>query len=92
MKALHCITLSLALLVQPALAEDLLKPTTPAPTPDIDAGPATEMVSEPVIRATGTIEAMDRGGGNFRSWPGPDAEVAGFDHAVSGQRAAARRA
>lgn len=60
MKALHCITLSLALLAQPALAEDLLKPTTPAPTPDIDARPATEMVSEPVIRATGTIEALDR--------------------------------
>lgn len=60
MKALHCITLSLALLAQPALAEDLLKPATPAPSPHIDAGPATEMVSEPVIRATGSIEAMDR--------------------------------
>ena len=60
MKPLHCITLSLVLLVQPALAEDLLKPATPAPSPDIDAGPATEMVSEPVQRATGTIEAVDR--------------------------------
>ncbi len=60
MKALHCVTLSLLLLVQPALAKDLFKPATPAQSPDIDAGPATEMVSEPVMRATGTIEAMDR--------------------------------
>ena len=60
MKPLHCVTLSLILLVQPALAQDLLKPATPAQSPDIDAGPATEMVSEPVVRATGTIEAINR--------------------------------
>ncbi|WP_404439882.1 copper-binding protein [Stutzerimonas chloritidismutans] len=60
MKPFHCVTLSLVLLVQSALAQDLLKPATPADSPDIDAGPATEMVSEPVMRATGTIEAIDR--------------------------------
>ena len=60
MKPLHCVTLSLILLVQPALAQDLLKPATPAQSPDIDAGPATEMVSEPVVRATGMIEAINR--------------------------------
>jgi len=60
MKALHCVTLSLLLLAQAGLAQDLLKPTTPAQAPDIDAGPATEMLSEPVMRATGTIEAIDR--------------------------------
>jgi Cu(I)/Ag(I) efflux system protein CusF len=60
MKPLQCVTLSLILLASPVLAEDLLKPTAPAGTPDIDDGPATEMVSEPVMRATGTIEALDR--------------------------------
>lgn len=60
MKPLHCVTLSLLFLVQPALAQDLLKPAGPADSPDIDAGPATEMVSEPVMRAIGTIEALDR--------------------------------
>jgi Cu(I)/Ag(I) efflux system periplasmic protein CusF len=60
MKPFHCVTLSLVLLAQSALAQDLLKPTAPAASPDIDAGPATEMVSEPVMRASGTIEALDR--------------------------------
>lgn len=61
MKPLHCVTLSSLLLLAPTvLAQDLLKPTAPAGTPDVDAGPATEMVSEPVMRASGTIEALDR--------------------------------
>ena len=60
MKTLHCFTLSLLLLGQSVMAEDLLKPASPAGTPEIDGGPATEMVSEPVMRATGTIQALDR--------------------------------
>lgn len=60
MKALYCATLSLLLFIQPVAAEDLLKPAAPADTPEIDGGPATEMVSEPVMRATGTIESLDR--------------------------------
>ncbi|KJH80095.1 copper-binding protein [Pseudomonas sp. KSR10] len=59
MKPLHCVALSLVLLVQPVVAQDLLKPTEPAEAPEIDAGPATELMSEPVMRATGTIEAID---------------------------------
>lgn len=60
MKALHGVTFSLLLCIQPVLAEDLLKPAAPADTPEIDGGPATEIMSEPVMRATGTIEALDR--------------------------------
>lgn len=60
MKALHCVMLSLLLFTQPALAEDLLKPAAPVDLPEIDDGPATEMMSEPVMRTTGTIEALDR--------------------------------
>jgi Cu(I)/Ag(I) efflux system protein CusF len=60
MKPLHCVMSCLLLCVQPVLAEDLLKPGAPADLPEIDGGPATEMVSEPVMRATGTIEALDR--------------------------------
>ena len=60
MKAFYCVTLSLVLLAPAALAQDLLKTAAPSDSPDIDAGPATEMVSEPVMRATGTIEAIDR--------------------------------
>ncbi|WP_415845592.1 copper-binding protein [Stutzerimonas zhaodongensis] len=59
MKTLHRFTLGLLLLGQPVVAEDLLKPAPPAGTAEIDGGPATEMVSEPVMRATGTIEALD---------------------------------
>ena len=60
MRPLHCFTLSLLLLAQPALAEDLLKPPPQAEPPVINGGPATEIVSEPVIRARGIIEAIDR--------------------------------
>jgi len=66
----HLVALCL-LLAQSALAQDLLKPTAPAASPDIDAGPATEMVSEPVIRATGRIEAMDRDKGVVTIAHGP---------------------
>ena len=60
MKIFHCVTLSLILLAPPALAQDLLKPEGPTASPEINGGPTTEMVSEPVIHATGTIEALDR--------------------------------
>ncbi|MFL9811756.1 copper-binding protein [Stutzerimonas sp. VN223-3] len=60
MNLFYSVALSVFLLNQPALAQDLLKPAAPAESPDIDAGPATEMVSEPVMRASGTIEALDR--------------------------------
>ncbi|WP_407295179.1 copper-binding protein [Stutzerimonas zhaodongensis] len=60
MKMLRCVMSSLLLCIQPVLAEDLLKPAGPAGSPEINGGPATEVVSEPVMRATGTIEALDR--------------------------------
>lgn len=60
MNLIHNVALSIFLLAQPALAQDLLKPTAPAEAPDIDAGSATEVISEPVMRATGTIEGLDR--------------------------------
>lgn len=60
MRPLHCFTLSLLLLGQPVLAEDLLKPPSQAEPPVINGGPATDIVSEPVIQARGTIEALDR--------------------------------
>ena len=59
MRPLHCLTLSLLLFIQTAVAEDLLKPPQAEP-PVINGGPATEIVSEPVIHARGTIEAIDR--------------------------------
>lgn len=60
MKLLHCVMSSLLLCIQPVVAQDLLKPAAPADLPEIDGGPATEMVAEPVMRATGTIEALNR--------------------------------
>lgn len=60
MKSSHCLALGLLLLAQVAPAQDLLKPSEPADAPEIDAGPPTELMSEPVMRAEGTIEALDR--------------------------------
>ncbi|WP_217475365.1 copper-binding protein [Stutzerimonas stutzeri] len=60
MKTQHRLALGLLLCAQLATAQDLLKPTAPADAPDIDGGPATELVSEPVMRAEGRIEALDR--------------------------------
>lgn len=71
MKLLHCVMSSLLLCAQPVLAQDLLKPSAPADSPDINNGPATEMVSEPVMRATGTIEALDRQAGVVTIAHGP---------------------
>lgn len=59
MKLLHCIALSLPLLAQPALAEDLLKPPAQQELPVIDSGPAPNIVSEPVVQTGGRIEAVD---------------------------------
>lgn len=71
MKTHHCLTLGLLLFAQCVLAQDLLKPSEPAASPVIDAGPATELVSEPVIRATGTIESLNRDGGVVTIAHGP---------------------
>ncbi len=60
MKLLHCVTLTLSLLVQPVFAQDLLKPPTSAGSPSINGGPATEVASEPVVHASGRIEVIDR--------------------------------
>ena len=69
MKPLHRVALSLLFLAQPALAQDLLKPAGPSNSPAI--GPATEIVSEPVMPATGTIEAIDREQGTVTIAHGP---------------------
>lgn len=58
MKLLHCVTFSLSLLVSPVFAQDLLKPPTQVDSPTINGGPATEIVSEPVVHADGQIEAI----------------------------------
>lgn len=71
MKPLHCATLSLLFLAHPTLAQDLLKPTEPAGSSTINGGPATEIVSEPVMRATGRIESIDREGGRVTIAHGP---------------------
>ncbi len=60
MRPLNRLTLSLLLCAQAALAEDLLKPPSQAMPPAINGGPVTGIVSEPVIHARGTIEAIDR--------------------------------
>lgn len=60
MKPLYCVTLSLSLLVQPVFAQDLLKPAVQPESPSINGGPATDIVSEPVVHANGQIEAIDR--------------------------------
>lgn len=66
MRPLHCLTLSLLLMGQPASAQDLLKPPAQAEPPEINGGPATDIVSEPVIHARGTLEAIDRERGQVR--------------------------
>jgi len=71
MKALPILALGLSLLAPVAPAQDLLKPGEPASAPEIDAGPATDMVSEPVMRAEGTIESMDPAGGTVTIAHGP---------------------
>lgn len=58
MKLLHCVTVSLSLLVSPVFAQDLLKPSTRGDSPTINGGPATDIVSEPVVHAEGRIEAI----------------------------------
>jgi len=60
MKLLHCVTFSLSLLVSSVFAQDLLKPPTQVDSPTINGGPATEVVSEPVVHADGRIEAIGR--------------------------------
>ncbi|MCJ0973748.1 copper-binding protein [Pseudomonas sp. PS1] len=71
MKPLPCLTLSLLFFAHTALAQDLLKPTAPGGSPSINGGPATEIVSEPVMRATGTVEALDREAGTVTIAHGP---------------------
>lgn len=70
MKPYFCLALGL-LFAQSLLAQDLLKSTEPAASPDIDAGPATELVSEPVIQANGTIESLNREDGVVTIAHGP---------------------
>jgi len=71
MKALPILALSLSLLAPVAPAQDLLKPGEPTSSPEIDAGPATDVVSEPVMRAKGTIQSLDRDGGTVTIAHGP---------------------
>lgn len=59
MKLVHCVAVSLSLLAQPALAQDLLKPPPQQDLPMIDSGPAPDIVSEPVVQSSGQIEALD---------------------------------
>lgn len=59
MRPLHCLILSL-LFIQTVPAQDLLKPPPQAEPAVINGGPASEILAEPVIRARGTLEAIDR--------------------------------
>lgn len=63
MKRVHCVIFSLSLVITPAFAQDLLKPPAQTDSPVIDSGPATDVISEPVVNASGRIEAIDADAG-----------------------------
>lgn len=93
MKLVSCVTLSLTLLAQPVVAQDLLKPRSQEGLPVIDSGPAPDIVSEPVVRTRGRIEAIDREAGQLTiahdaipalKWPASTMEFQALDEQLDG--------